>query len=180
MKCQNIKNGFMKININNFITIIICFIILIPKRAYANSSWIWLTKHRPWDILPPAAFATIVIEVLAIWLIPHTVNFIKTALVVILANFISFFLPYVYLLIDPTNPGYSYLKLLETGPYYIVGGFFVFLTLFLEGPVVYNCLKNNVESKKKLIWTVIVSNITTTIMVAVIERMIAYGIFEEI
>ena len=170
-----IKKEMMNTNIKRLFLIIAIFILLIPRTVYADSSWIWLTKCRPWDVLPPVALATIVIEVLAIWLIPHTDNFRKTALVVIVANVISFVVPYAYLLIDPLNPGYPYPELLESGPYYIISGFFVFLTLFLEVPIVYNLLKKHVESKKKLLWTIIASNITTSLMVAVIERMISYG-----
>ena len=164
-----------KTNLKRLVLLTAVFTTLLPRAVYADSSWIWLTRYRPWDFLPPVTLATIVIEVLAIWLVPHTDNFRKTALVVIIANVISFVVPYAYLLIDPLNPGYPYLELLESGPYYIISGFFVFLTLFLEVPIVYNLLKKHVESKKKLFWTIIISNIATTAMVAVIERMITHG-----
>ena len=164
-----------KTNLKRLILLIAIFTTLIPQTVHADSSWIWLTRYRPWDVLPPVALATIVIEVLAIWLIPHTDNFWKTALAVILANLISFLLPYFYMLFGPENPGYSFSQLLDSGPYYNAGGFFVFLTLFLEAPIVYNLLRKHVGSTKKLLWTIIVSNITTTAMVAVIERMITHG-----
>ena len=131
------------------VIVITCFVFLIiPQAVFADSSWCWLTDTRPFDILPPVALATIVIEVLAIWLIPNTGKLMKTAVAVILLN---------------------------AGPNYIVGAGFVILTLVLEIPIVYNLLKKHVDNKKKLLWSIIGSNIVTTAMVAVIERMVTNG-----
>ena len=151
-----------------------CLMLLILAQAVlADSSWCWLTDTRPFDILPPVALATIVIEVLAIWLIPHTGKFMKTAVAVILANAASFLLPYALLLNDPVYPKFD--DMLNAGPNYIVGAGFVILTLVLEIPIVYNLLKKHVDSKKKLLWSIVGSNIVTTAMVAVIERMVTDG-----
>ena len=59
----------------------------------------------------------------------------------------------------------------------MIAGFilFVILTLVLEIPIVYNLLKKHVDSKKKLLWSIVGSNIVTTAMVAVIERMVTDG-----
>ena len=148
-------------------------LLILPQAVFADSSWCWLTDTRPFDILPPVALATIVIEVLAIWLIPHTGKFIKTAVAVILANAASFLLPYALLLNDPVYPKFD--DMLNAGPNYIVGAGFVILTLVLEIPIVYNLLKKHVDSKKKLLWSIVGSNIVTTAMVAVIERMVTDG-----
>ena len=156
------------------VIVITCFVLLIiPQGVFADSSWCWLTDTRPFDILPPVALATIVIEVLAIWLIPHTGKLMKTAVAVILANAASFLLPYALLLNDPVYPKFD--DMLNAGPNYIVGAGFVILTLVLEIPIVYNLLKKHVDSKKKLLWSIVGSNIVTTAMVAVIERMVTDG-----
>lgn len=156
------------------VIVITCFVLLIiPQAVFADSSWCWLTDTRPFDILPPVALATIVIEVLAIWLIPHTGKLMKTAVAVILANAASFLLPYALLLNDPVYPKFD--DMLNAGPNYIVGAGFVILTLVLEIPIVYNLLKKHVDSKKKLLWSIVGSNIVTTAMVAVIERMVTDG-----
>ena len=156
------------------VIVITCFVFLIiPQAVFADSSWCWLTDTRPFDILPPVALATIVIEVLAIWLIPHTGKLMKTAVAVILANAASFLLPYALLLNDPVYPKFD--DMLNAGPNYIVGAGFVILTLVLEIPIVYNLLKKHVDSKKKLLWSIVGSNIVTTAMVAVIERMVTDG-----
>lgn len=148
-------------------------LLVLSQFVFADSSWCWLTDTRPFDILPPVALATIVIEVLAIWLIPHTGQFMKTAVAVILANAASFLLPYSVLVFNQV-----YLKFedaLNAGPNYIVGFGFVMLTLLIEIPIVYNLLKKHVDSEKKLMWSIIGSNIVTTAMVAVIERMVTDG-----
>ena len=156
------------------VIVITCFVLLIiPQAVFADSSWCWLTDTRPFDILPPVALATIVIEVLAIWLIPHTGKLMKTAVAVILANAASFLLPYALLLNDPVYPKFD--DMLNAGPNYIVGAGFVILTLVLEIPIVYNLLKKPADSKKKLLWSIVGSNIVTTAMVAVIERMVTDG-----
>ena len=156
------------------VIVITCFVLLIiPQAVFADSSWCWLTDTRPFDILPPVALATIVIEVLAIWLIPHTGKLMKTAVAVILANAASFLLPYALLLNDPVYPKFD--DMLNAGPNYIVGAGFVILTLVLEIPIVYNLLKKHSDSKKKLLWSIVGSNIVTTAMVAVIERMVTDG-----
>ena len=156
------------------VIVITCFVLLIiPQAVFADSSWCWLTDTRPFDILPPVALATIVIEVLAIWLIPNTGKLMKTAVAVILANAASFLLPYALLLNDPVYPKFD--DMLNAGPNYIVGAGFVILTLVLEIPIVYNLLKKHVDNKKKLLWSIIGSNIVTTAMVAVIERMVTNG-----
>ena len=148
-------------------------LLILPQAVFADSSWCWLTDTRPFDILPPVALATIVIEVLAIWLIPNTGKLMKTAVAVILANAASFLLPYALLLNDPVYPKFD--DMLNAGPNYIVGAGFVILTLVLEIPIVYNLLKKHVDSKKKLLWSIIGSNIVTTAMVAVIERIVTDG-----
>ena len=148
-------------------------LLVLSQFVFADSSWCWLTDTRPFDILPPVALATIVIEVLAIWLIPNTGKLMKTAVAVILANAASFLLPYALLLNDPVYPKFD--DMLNAGPNYIVGAGFVILTLVLEIPIVYNLLKTHADSKKKLLWSIIGSNIVTTAMVAVIERIVTDG-----
>lgn len=148
-------------------------LLVLSQFVFADSSWCWLTDTRPFDILPPVALATIVIEVLAIWLIPHTGQFMKTAVAVILANAASFMLPYSVLVFNQVYPKFE--DALNAGPNYIVGFGFVMLTLLIEIPIVYNLLKKHADSKKKLLWSIIGSNIVTTAMVAVIERMVTDG-----
>jgi len=163
----------IQLKVTRLIALSSLMLLVSSQAVFADSSWCWLTDTRPFDILPPVALATIVIEVLAIWLIPQTRKFIKTAAAVILANAASFLLPYSVLVFNQVYPEFE--DALNAGPNYIVGFGFVMLTLLIEIPIVYNLLKRHVGSKKKLLWSIVGSNIVTTAMVAVIERMVTDG-----
>ena len=63
----------------NLLVLLSLTVAAVPTVVFANSSWYWISEQRPWDILPWVAMATIFIEVLAIWLIPATGHFLKTA-----------------------------------------------------------------------------------------------------
>jgi len=149
-------------------------IAFAPAYVFADSSWIWLTDYRPFDILPVVAAATIIVEVFAIWLIPKTGKFVKTAIVAVVANAVSFLLPYAMLKWGMSWYG-SLDDILNAGPNYIVGGAFLVLTICVEAPIVYNVLKKQVNNKKTLLWTIIAANAVTTAGVAIVERMITDG-----
>jgi len=147
---------------------------LIPQVAFANSSWYWISEKRPWDILPWVVIVTILIETLTIWLIPKTKQFVKTAGIVIVANLVSFLLPYGIVAVGNSWYG-TFQDILNSGPVYIVSLMFLILTLAAELPIVYKVLKPHVENHKVLLWTIISSNAATTAMVAIIERIITEG-----
>ena len=65
--------------------------------------------------------------------------------------------------------------MLDIGPSWIVGWLFLALTILFEMPIDYVLLKNQVESVKKLLITIVGVNVITTAMVAVIERMVTNG-----
>ena len=153
---------------------IMALIVLLPTNACADSSWVWISEKRPFDILPWVAFGTILIEWLSIWLIPKTGHALNVLGIVIIANAASFILPYAFLKADLSRYG-TYEHILDSGPHYIVSGVFLLLTLLIEMPIVYNVLKSKVQDKKKLQLAIIVSNIITTVGVAIIERIITEG-----
>ena len=171
----SVNDEMTKTNLKRLILLIAIFTTLIPQTVHADSSWIWLTRYRPWDVLPPVALATIVIEVLAIWLIPHSDNFLKTALTVIIANVVSFMVPYLVILKIGFGTYSTIDEFMDSYPIYIVGIGYCISTLVFEMPIIYALLCEQVKSRKKLHWTIVVANITTTAMVAVIERMITHG-----
>jgi hypothetical protein len=162
---------------NNKMTLVLIMIVVIalfPLNAFADSSWIWISEKRPFDILPWVAIGTILIEWLSIWLIPKTGQALKALGTVTLANAASFLLPYAFLKASLSWYG-TFDHILDSGPHYIVSGAFLLLTIIIEMPIVYNVLKSNVQSKRMLQITIIVSNIITTAGVAVIERLITEG-----
>ena len=153
---------------------IMALIVLLPANAFADSSWVWISEKRPFDILPWVALGTILIEWLSIWLIPRTGHAFKVLGIVMVANAASFLLPYAFLKADLSWYG-TFEDILDSGPHYIVSGVFLLLTLLVEMPIVYNVLKSNVQDMKKLQLTIIVSNVITTAGVAIIERLITEG-----
>lgn len=142
--------------------------------VYANSSWQWISETRPYDVLPWTALATIVIEAVCINFIPGIHKIYKVSAVVILANALSFAAPYLFSLFDPI---YDFPQMLEHTPLYIVGPAYLIITIVVEAPVVYTCLKKDALSKDKLLKTVVCCNIVTTIMTAVIEHIFCRGIW---
>ena len=135
----------------------LCF----PLVARADSSWVWITETRPYDVLPFVVVGTLLIETLSIWLIPHTRRLSKVFWVVCLGNGLSYAAPYFFQLF---NPVYSFQKALNTH-FYNVSISFLIVTLVIEGP----------DQPKKLLWAVILSNVVTTVGVALTERLLCRG-----
>ena len=65
---------------------IMALMVLFPVNAFADSSWVWISEKRPFDILPWVAMGTILIEWLSIWLIPRTGHAFKVLGIVMVAN----------------------------------------------------------------------------------------------
>ena len=79
---------------------IMALMALFSLNAFADSSWVWISEKRPFDILPWVALGTILIEWLSIWLIPKTGHALKVLGIVMIANVASFLLPYAFLKAD--------------------------------------------------------------------------------
>lgn len=150
-------------------------ILAFSVTAFANSSWVWISETRPYDVLPFVAIATLIIETAALNLILKIGNWHKVFSGVLIGNLISFAVPYIGY--SNTTPYYdmplSYI--LERGPFYTVGAAFLFLTVAVELPFMYFWLKKSVKSKKLLVLVTVVANVVTTAMVAVAERVLCEG-----
>lgn len=151
---------------------------LVPFTVYANSSWVWLTKAKPLTILPIVAVLTIVIEALIIIKQAHIMKKTKAVLVVTGANILSFIIPFLikYSEMKLFYGGGPILRRLAEGPNYIVGFYFLLITLIIEIPVVFFLLKDK-ENMEDLIKFTILSNIITTIMVWGVERLFCRGVW---
>ena len=143
--------------------------LALGDTALANSSWHWLTDTRPYEVLPFAAAATVAIEFAAIYFIARVKRPWKTLLVVVIANLLSFGLPYPILLASPAS---SYT--LDRLPY-LIGPLYLIVTLALELPVTILSLRKDAPGDKRLVLTVIAANAVTTAMCAVIERAYSHG-----
>ena len=104
-------------------------------------------------------------------------NVFKAFTFVTLANLISFAAPYLSNFILYSEEKFPFELFLEHWPSYIVGVLFCLVTIFIEFPIVFFSLKKNALSNKKLIITIVISNIITTILVAVIERVFCVGMW---
>lgn len=149
-------------------------ILLIPFTAYANSSWCWLTDARPIYILPIVAVITIAAETAIINYFGKVYKISKTLIFVILANLLSFLCPYITFLF---NSPYSFDQFIDNTPSYTVTFVFLLITLFIEMPVVFFSLRKNSENKTALLLSILASNTITTLMVAVVERLVCKGVY---
>lgn len=148
---------------------------ICPTIAYADSSWVWVSETRPYDVLPWTAILTIAIETFSINYIPKVHKLPKTFCLVTLANLLSFAAPYGVNLLLYDESGFDFSKYLEHWPSYTVGLIYCFMTIAVELPLVYGALRKNAGSKRSLLLTIICSNAATTCMVAVIERIFCRG-----
>ena len=152
------------------------YFLFLRTTAYANSSWHWLTKSNPFDLLPYAVILTLLIEYVIIQQLNSIKNYFRLFIVICFANMASFLLPYATLLL-PSAVGYTLEKSIYSLPIYIVGFGYLFLTLIAEIPIVYGCCKNIVTSEKRLLISIILVNTITTAMVAAAERIIYRGMW---
>lgn len=151
------------------------FVLMFSSVSYANSSWHWVTAS-PMKVFPFAVFFTLIIETAAVVIIGKVADVKKSIIVVGLANLFSFLAPYVIRAYNfiPTSGGFKLWAAFEKGPYYMVLSGYLILTLIVELPVVYLMLLKE-SSKTGLAAAILASNIITTLLVAVSERLICIG-----
>ena len=150
----------------------ICSAFFFAGNAFANSSWIWISKTRPVDVLPWVAACTILIE----WLfLGKAIRSMKCLGIVSLANIASFLAPFIVNILLYQAEGFDYIEYLEHYPSYIVGAVYASVTIAIELPIVYHLLKKTVPDRKKLMGSIVIANIITTVLVAVVERLVCRG-----
>lgn len=145
--------------------------------AFANSSWVWISETRPYDVLPFVAAATLAIETAALNLILKIGNWHKVFSGVLIGNLISFAVPYIGYSNTPPYYDMPFSHILERGPFYTVGAAFLIITVAVELPFMYFWLKKNVQNKKLLVLVTVVANVVTTAMVAMVERLLCEGYY---
>jgi hypothetical protein len=161
------------------VSILLSSFIIFHNTVYANSSWHWLTAS-PRELLPYVIVLTLGIEIAGL-LIFGTLNRdlitkVKAAIIVTIANMVSFLLPYIIRAIQfrgvSSEPWYdSFTK----GPYYIVLTGYLFLTLVIEVPMVYVYVRKFSQNRRVLLATITLVNVITTILVAGLERTFLKG-----
>ena len=155
---------------------VLMMICLLPITASANCSWIWLSEARPYDVLPFVALITIAIETAALWYVLGKKHLVKIAVVVVIANLLSFAAPYLFWYDESIRmPLKPFPELIEYGHYFTVGTIFLIMTLVLEIPVVFLTLRKYAKGKWRFLLTVAGANVVTTIITAAAERIFCYG-----
>lgn len=152
------------------------FVFMLPVISNANSSWHWVTVS-PVKVLPFAILFTLIIETAAVVLIGKVADVKKSFIVVSLANLLSFLVPCIFRVLRflPVSGSLSLGAAFNKGPYYIVLTGFLVLTLVVELPTVYFLLRKETDKKTVLAAAILGSNIITTLLVAVCERLICIG-----
>ena len=174
----SMKGGFVmkKNNLCVSLILVIFFSVGFSFTALANSSWVWITESRPYDVLPFVIVFSLVAETYAIKIFAGVKNTAEAFVPVLIGNILSYALPYVdHSQITPYAGYYTLAQIIETGPHYTVGTIFLVITLAVEIPVVYLLLRKKAENKKHLIYVTLAVNIITTVVVALIERIICRG-----
>ena len=142
----------------------------------ANSSWIWLTKKQPYELLPIMIVVTLLLESVMLTTVLK-VELKKAFKWICIGNICSFLVPYLfnYGMLNVSMGYESFKQALSTGPYYIVRIGYLLLTLVVEVPIVWSGICKNVNSKKKGISTIVIANILTTALVYIVERFFCKG-----
>ena len=143
--------------------------------AFANSSWHWITKSRPYDVLPFVIVFTLIAETYAIAYFCKIESKSTVFVPVLIGNLLSYAMPFIIESQSMYGEYYGLKGALDRGPSYTVGTAFLVMTLVAELPVVYLSLKKKAENKKALAITIVAINVLTTVAVALIERIICRG-----
>lgn len=145
--------------------------------VYANSSWVWLTDKKPWHLLPVAVVLTLLIEITMHKYLLN-IKLAKVYVAIIIANVCSFLLPYVMICyVNYSQVLYTVKETLNAGPTYMIRFGYLFMTLVIEVPIVRSMIKELVgeAGRKKAFSVTVISNIITTVLVFVIERILCQG-----
>ncbi len=160
----------------NFLSSFLVALILIftfPV-VISASSWTWMSDVRPYHVLPLTIIVASAVESLSLIFIAKVSRKAKAIFFTTLFNMISFATPYVAMLLFADDG----LAGLETNnPYGLLRIAYVGLILFFEWIALFIALGDYVKSEKRLILTIFGSNAVTTVLVIIIENILAPGSF---
>ena len=148
---------------------------LLSFTASANSSWVWISETRPFDLLPAVIVLTLAIEIAAVLLALKKKNFWKVLFFVALGNLLSFAAPYVYSFWTYTSVGFPFQKYLDNWPSYTVGVVFLVMTLLIELPVVWLGLRKDAKHQGRFALVILLANVVTTGLTALAEHVFCRG-----
>ena len=164
-----------KYNIGSAVLVSLLMAGTLAMTVSANSSWVWISESRPYDLLPAVVAITLAGEVYALYHFAGVRKLGKVFFWVTVANLLSFLAPYAlgFLADRAVHPGFQ--QFLDSGPHYSVGGMYLALTLLVETPVVLAALHKEAAEDMGLLKVIVLTNVVTTALVALIERVFYEG-----
>lgn len=164
------KNKFMTITL----ALVMCFGFSFT--AFANSSWVWISESRPYDVLPFVIVLTLVAETYVTAYFGKIESKSKVFVPVLIGNILSFLTPYLfYSQTTPYAGAFSLGYILERGPFYTVGIHFLVMTVAIELPVAFLSLRKKAGDRKALAISIVAVNALTTLLTALAERLLCQG-----
>ncbi len=162
---------------NSFMTLTLALIMSFgfSLTAFANSSWVWITASRPYDVLPFVIAFTLAAETFFIAHFGEIESKSRVFVSVLIGNLLSYAMPYIVYSNTMYGEYYGLKGALDRSPYYTVGIYFLVMTLVAELPVVYLSLKKKSGDKKALAISIVIINVLTTLVVALVERLLCRG-----
>ena len=149
--------------------------LFLAVSASANSSWVWISETRPYDILPVVILLTLAAEVTAVLCALKNRKVWKVLFVVTLANLLSFAAPYLCLYVMSANDGLPLRDFCEKWPAYTVGIAFLAITLLVELPIVWLTLRRDAKHKGRFGLVIVAANLATTGVTALAEHLFCRG-----
>ena len=149
--------------------------VMMAVPIQANSSWYWISKTRPHDLLPVVIVFTIAIEAAAVLLPLQRRSVWKVLFFVTLGNLLSFAAPYLWNYLIYTKAGFPFRKYLTNWPSYIVGTVYLIATLAIELPVVWIALRKDAAKQGRLALMIAAANSVTMGLTALAERLLCRG-----
>ncbi|MCL1963789.1 MAG: hypothetical protein FWF69_01855 [Firmicutes bacterium] len=138
----------------------------ISISAYANASWDYLVT-RPAAMLPVVIVMTLLIETYGIAKLNAIRKKGRVFAAVVLGNLVSFMVPQIPAILYDRN----FTKTLHAaGPLYTIASTYYLITILFEMPVCYFLLRKHIDSKTRLMVTILLVNLVTTALVFAFER----------
>lgn len=148
--------------------------LTLPTVGLAHAYWIWKSELRPYDVLPVALVIGTAIEVCALMFIAKVRRPWKALIILLVINVLSILIPFVIYAMRDSSLGLTLAQRIERIPY-LIGIIYGFALILFKMPIEFFTLKRDAPSNQKLFWVVLITNIITTSLYAIMERTFCWG-----
>ncbi|MGI6211441.1 MAG: hypothetical protein ACOYJJ_02525 [Anaerovoracaceae bacterium] len=142
--------------------------LALPQEVFADASLIMIPMVKPIRAFLIISAVVVVVEVLAVWYPARAGNKKKALFIVLLANIVSFLTAYIPVFIGQ-KLHHSLKSLLDqtAHPQLFISLILLAVTIAVELPIVVHFLKNDVPSRRKLFFILLIVNLLTSAFVLV-------------